>query len=122
MTGSSGLIGSALVAALSSQDVKVVRVGRNSIDAAQLEGVVAVVHLAGENVATGSGPLGFIGVQAWSDSKKDEIVRSRAEGTQKVVEAIRQSKSVKTLICASGVGYYGYETQEIGRASCRERV
>jgi len=53
VSGSSGLVGSALAAALAAQDVKVVRLGRDGVDPALLEGVDAVVHLAGENVATG---------------------------------------------------------------------
>ena len=105
----SGLVGSALVAALSSADVKVVRLPRN-FGPSSLEGVDAVVHLAGENVATGSGPLGFLGLQAWSEEKKAEIIRSRVEGTAAVVDAIKQSGSVKTLVCASGVGIYGFDT------------
>jgi len=114
VSGASGLIGSALCAALASQDVDVLRLPRGSIDASQLEGVDAVVHLAGENVATGSGPLGFLGVQAWTEDKKAEIIRSRVEGTAAIVDAIKQcgSKGPKTLVCASGVGYYGYETGE----------
>ena len=112
--GTSGLVGSALSAYLSSQDVKVVPLGRGAIDPSQLEGVDAVVHLGGENVATGLGPLGFIGLQAWSDDKKAEIIRSRVEGTAAVVEAIKQcgNKGPKTLVCASGVGYYGYDTED----------
>ena len=70
-------MGSALSAYLSSLDVKVVSLGRGAIDPSELEGVDAVVHLAGENVATGQGPLGFIGFQAWSESKKAEIIRYR---------------------------------------------
>jgi hypothetical protein len=53
VSGSSGLVGSALAAALVAQDVKVARLGRDGVDPALLEGVDAVVHLAGENVATG---------------------------------------------------------------------
>jgi hypothetical protein len=68
-------VGSALSAYLTSQEVKVVSLGRGVIDPSSLEGVDAVVHLAGENVATGQGPLGFIGIQAWSESKKAEIIR-----------------------------------------------
>jgi len=114
VSGTSGLVGSALSAYLSSQDVKVVPLGRGAIDPSQLEGVDAVVHLGGENVATGLGPLGFIGLQAWSDDKKAEIIRSRVEGTAAVVEAIKQcgNKGPKTLVCASGVGYYGYDTED----------
>ena len=53
VSGSSGLVGTALATALVAQNVKVVRLGRDGVDPALLEGVDAVVHLAGENVATG---------------------------------------------------------------------
>lgn len=114
VSGSSGLVGTALATALVAQNVKVVRLGRDGVDPALLEGVDAVVHLAGENVATGSGPLGFIGIQAWSEDKKAEIIRSRVEGTTELVEAMKKcgSKGPKTLVCASGVGYYGFDTAD----------
>jgi NAD dependent epimerase/dehydratase family enzyme len=48
----------------------------------------------------GSGPLGFIGIQAWSEDKKAEIIRSRVEGTKELVEAMKKcgSKGPKTLV------------------------
>jgi NAD dependent epimerase/dehydratase family enzyme len=36
----------------------------------------AVVHLAGENVATGMGPFGFLGLRPWTYEKKGEILNS----------------------------------------------
>lgn len=116
VTGSTGLLGTALAKAFSASDIEVVPITRGadgalSISPDLLEGVDAVVHLAGENVATGTGPLAFLGIQAWSDAKKAEIIKSRVEGTQAVVAAINAcSNPPRTLVCASGVGYYGFQT------------
>eukprot|EP00960_Hanusia_phi_P064720 765885-Hanusia_phi.AAC.3 len=85
------------------------------ITSEDLANVDAVVHLAGENVATGTGPLGWLGIQAWSEAKKAEIIRSRQEGTESVVQAINgcpAGQRPKTLVCASGVGFYGYTTED----------
>lgn len=63
-----------------------------------LEGVDAVFHLAGEPVAEGR----------WTAAKKARIRESRVQGTQRLVEAIRQcARPPKVLVSASAVGYYG---------------
>ena len=74
----------------------------------------AIVHLAGENVATGLGPLGFLGIRPWTADKKREILDSRVGPTQALAKAIAaaSSSSSKTttkidFIVASGVGVYG---------------
>lgn len=47
--------------------------------------------------------------QAWSQGKKDEILKSRVEGTKAIVDAINGCKKTpKKLVCASAVGLYGY--------------
>lgn len=67
------------------------------IDRAALEGVDAVVHLAGESV------FGL-----WTDAKKRRIVESRARGTRLLAEAIAGLNAPpRILVSASGVGYYG---------------
>ncbi|CAB9500008.1 Epimerase family protein SDR39U1 [Seminavis robusta] len=71
----------------------------------------AIVHLSGENVSTGLGPLGFLGIRPWTDQKKAEIVNSRVETTtalSKAVAAAADNKNKpKTFLVASGVGVYG---------------
>ena len=63
----------------------------------EVEGVDAVVHLAGEVVA-----------QRWSEAKKKEIVDSRVGSTERLVEAIGRAKHrPKVLVCASAIGFYG---------------
>lgn len=63
-----------------------------------LEGVKAVINLAGEPLTGGR----------WTPSKKAEIRRSRIEGTTALVEAIRACQTrPQVMISSSAVGYYG---------------
>ncbi len=112
VTGASGLIGSGLVTALEKQGNEVVRLTRSAarrageyrwdpeqgyVDPHALEGVDAVVHLAGETVAG-----------RWTDDKKRRILESRVQGTRLVSEAIAGlDRSPAVLVSASGVGVYG---------------
>ena len=124
VTGATGLVGSELNARLSQRNVKVRTVTtskvtqenqfawdplRNEIDMDALQGVDAVVHLAGENIASGSleGPLYIAG--KWSDKKKDNILNSRVLGTRLLVQSMQKlAKKPKVLVSSSAVGYYGY--------------
>lgn len=105
ITGASGLIGTRLVARLQARGDEVTELSRRHEPrweptagpppAAALEGRDAVVHLAGENLA-----------QRWSADAKRRIVESRELGTRNLVAGLAGS-GVKTLVCASAVGYYG---------------
>lgn len=113
VTGSSGLVGSALTAFLTTGGHRVRRLVRSAprgadefrwdpstgeLDGAALEGVDAVVHLAGEGIAA----------RRWSPQQKDRIRRSRREGTRHLVEAIRATaRRPHVLVSASAVGIYG---------------
>ncbi|MGV9775334.1 TIGR01777 family oxidoreductase [Streptosporangium sp. NPDC003464] len=113
VTGSSGLLGSALVRALRADGVRVVRLVRRApqgadesfwnpakglIDPAALEGAEAVVHLAGAG----------IGDRRWSDNVKREVVRSRVEGTRTLVTALGGlAARPPTLLSGSAIGFYG---------------
>lgn len=68
-----------------------------------------IVHLAGENVATGLGPLGFLGIRPWTNAKKDEIINSRTLLTSALSKAISSNNVDHPIqfISASGVGIYG---------------
>ena len=71
---------------------------RRSINAKALEGFVAAVHLAGENIAGGR----------WTAAKKRRIRESRTIGTRFLVDTLTSlSKPPRVLVCASAVGYYG---------------
>ncbi len=113
ITGASGLIGSALVPALTKVGHRVLRLVRHtadrakgeaqwnldsgSIDRARLSGLDAAVHLAGENIAG-----------RWSKAKKAAIRESRVKGTRLLAEALAIAISrPKTLVCASAIGFYG---------------
>lgn len=113
VSGSSGLIGSALVRQLTGGGHYVVRLVRRNPDRERgdivwdpttgrverplLEKMDAVVHLAGENI------LGL-----WTESKKKRIHRSRVQSTEFLVEALAGLHSKpKVLVCASAIGYYG---------------
>ncbi len=63
-----------------------------------LEGVDAVVSLAGEPIYNGR----------WNDSKKKRIRDSRVLGIKRIIETLnRMDHKPKVLICGSAVGYYG---------------
>ena len=113
VTGASGLIGSALTRSLTAQGHRVLRLVRKdgggsdtlrwdpaagTIDAAGLEGVDAVVHLAGEG----------IGEKRWSAEQKERIRTSRTEGTALVARTLAGLQSPpKVFLSGSAVGYYG---------------
>ncbi len=115
VTGATGLIGSHLVPALKREGHQVVRLGRRpgaadflwdplrgTLDARALEGVEAVVHLAGENIG-----------QRWTAQRRERIWRSRVEGARLLAEAIVAAPSPpRVFVSASAVGYYGDRGQE----------
>lgn len=112
ITGSSGLIGTALRERLTSVGHDVVRVVRSrssdpgsiqwdpaagTIDAAGLEGVDAVVHLAGAG----------IGDQRWTDERKAEIRDSRTLGTSLLARTLAGlERKPSVFISGSAVGWY----------------
>ena len=114
VTGSTGLLGSRLTADLEGDGHEVVRVVRpgsrstegatvrwdpaaGTIDAAALEGVDAVVHLAGEGIAE----------KRWSTEQKQRIVDSRRQGTTLLAETLAGlDRKPAVLLSASGMDYY----------------
>jgi uncharacterized protein (TIGR01777 family) len=113
ITGSSGLIGSSLVGALRGAGHTAIPLVRHdhpgagevawdpaagTIDAAALEGVDAVVNLAGAG----------IGDARWTDERKREILDSRVQGTTLLAEALAGlDRKPRVLLSASGIDYYG---------------
>ena len=55
----------------------------------------AIIHLSRENISTGQGPLGFLGIRPWTDSKKKEILESRVQTTTALVKAIAANANNK---------------------------
>jgi uncharacterized protein (TIGR01777 family) len=120
VTGSTGLVGSALVPSLTAKGHEVLRAVRRepksasevywnpeegSIDAASLAGIDAAVHLAGESVA-----------ERWTDEKKRRIRESRVKGTTLLSETLaRLNPPPRVLVSASAIGFYGDRGAEIVR-------
>ena len=117
ITGSSGLIGSALIPRLTADGHQVVRVVRSAptgdeigwspkehtLDPAAFDGIDAVVHLAGAG----------IGDRRWTDDYKRELLESRTHGTSLVAEAIASaSDGPKVLLSGSAIGIYGARGDE----------
>jgi hypothetical protein len=114
VTGASGLIGSALVRYMRTGGHEVLRLVRRApkandevlwdpdsgaIEDAALEGVDAVVHLAGENIAGGR----------WSEARKGLLRSSRVGPTRRLAETLaRQKRKPQVLVSASALGYYGH--------------
>jgi uncharacterized protein (TIGR01777 family) len=125
VSGSTGLVGSALVEALHERGDPVLRLVRPSsrrrgeetgiawdpatgtvdIDAIDRHGGVdAVVHLAGDNLASGR----------WTPAKKASIRDSRVRGTRVLCEALsRLRPPPSTYVGASAIGYYGDRGTEL---------
>ena len=118
ITGSSGLIGTALRRSLNAdghEAIPVIRrkggpatitwnIERGEIDAAALEGLDAVVHLAGEG----------IGDKRWTREQKQRILTSRTEGTSLLASALASLTSPPpVLVSGSAVGFYGDRGDEV---------
>ncbi|MBI4459328.1 MAG: TIGR01777 family protein [Acidobacteria bacterium] len=118
VSGSHGFIGTALVPSLTAAGHQVVRLVRSEqqrapdtvywnpakayVDTPSLEGVDAVIHLAGERI-TGR----------WTPKKKKEIMVSRVQGTHLLAEALGQLRQPpQAMVCASAIGFYGDRGQE----------
>ena len=135
ITGSSGLIGTALVGHLKSEGHTVQRLVRRApvavdevtwdpqtgyVDLSALEGVDAIIHLAGVPVAD----------KRWTKKYKAEILNSRLLGTATIAKATAEVKP-DVFISASAIGWYGesgnravVESDRVGddflAAVCRE--
>lgn len=104
LTGASGLIGSALTAALHARGDTVIalprKVEREASDFAEVD---AVVNLAGAGV----------GDRRWTSAYRREIRDSRVLGTRSLARALSLNERTIRLISASAVGYYGDRGDEV---------
>lgn len=118
LTGSTGLIGSALVTALEGSGHTATRLVRRSpgagevqwdpsagtIDAAGLEGHDAAVHLAGEGVAE----------HRWTAAQKARVKGSRTAGTGLLATALAGlAQPPAVLVSGSAIGYYGARGDDV---------
>lgn len=124
VTGSRGLIGSALVPFLTSGGHQVVRLLSTEATPPYDDGTAwhtwlpgypapkqllanadAVIHLAGENIAAGR----------WTSARKQRMYESRVATTyflSEALEALAPQQRPRTFLCASAIGYYGHRDQE----------
>ena len=119
ITGASGLIGTQLAAFLTTGGHEVLRIGRGAVvpgkvdiawdpkrgtlDPRALEGVDAVVHLAGAPIA-----------ERWSAAHRADIRSSRVEGTSLLAHTLAQlTRRPSVLVSGSAIGIYGSRGDEL---------
>jgi uncharacterized protein (TIGR01777 family) len=119
VTGSHGLVGSALIPGLRADGHRVLRLVRDApegaddvrwdpangyVDAAGLVGIDGVVHLAGAG----------IGDKKWTPQRKRLILDSRTQGTRVLAETLANlDRPPVVLVSGSAVGYYGDRGDEV---------
>jgi uncharacterized protein (TIGR01777 family) len=105
ISGSSGLIGTAVRRALEADGHTIVRLtrpniwdpGNGTIDLSALDGTDAVIHLAGETIAG-----------LWTAAKRRRILESRVKGTTLLSTSLgKLERQPSALISASAIGFYG---------------
>lgn len=125
ITGASGFIGTQLSAFLSTGGHEVLRIGRGEVrpgvvdiawdpergqlDPRALEGVDAVVHLAGASIA-----------ERWTKAHREAIRSSRVEGTSLLSHTLAQlDRKPSVLLSGSAIGIYGSRSDELLDESSR---
>jgi len=118
IAGASGLVGSALIPALATDDATITRLVRHApkpgeiewhpnqdqVSPQSLEGFDVIINLAGENLASGR----------WTDDHKRKIRDSRVSGTHLLSEAIAKMEvKPRVFVCASATGIYGDRDDEV---------
>ncbi len=119
ISGASGLVGKVLVERLKKDGHEVLRLVRQPsqekdtvswspkkgvVDRSNVDGIEAVVHLAGESIAN----------KRWSEDQKQEMQDSRLRGTLNLSQILESFQPrPHTLISASAVGFYGNRGDEL---------
>lgn len=120
VSGASGLIGSALCRSLRADGHRVIELVRRPVvgeadavewdptvghlDASTLEGVDAVVHLAGAG----------IGDKRWTEDRKRVVLESRTRGTALLAESLASLQAKPSvLVSGSAIGYYGHRGDDV---------
>jgi len=118
ITGATGLIGSKLTALLHANGHRIAFLGRSKhpgaaasfiwdinkrlIEPGAFKGVDTIIHLAGAGIAD----------KPWTKERKREILESRTHSTQLLFEELKKGNhTVKTIISASAIGYYGFRDE-----------
>lgn len=119
ITGASGLIGARLTEQLLQKGYQVSHLGRTKksgpvpsfvwdvesgkMDTEALAGVVTIIHLAGAGVAD----------KRWTEARKKEILESRTKSSTLLYTTLATvNHSVKAVVSASAIGYYGFGFDE----------
>lgn len=113
VAGSSGLIGMAVCRRLADEGHEIVRLVRREVQgegevrwdpaagdlaSSSLQGVEAVVHLGGSNIAAAR----------WTDKIKRELIQSRVQTTELLATRLAELPvPPRVLLCASAIGIYG---------------
>ena len=126
ITGASGLLGKPLTRMLLQKGYSIHHLSRNpelhgnpritvykwdietnEIDETCLDGVIAIVHLAGEGIAE----------KRWTAKRKQQIIHSRTASIGMIYEMLKRNPfhQVKTIVSASAIGYYGDRGDELLR-------
>lgn len=126
LTGGTGLIGKQLTEYLLSKNYTVSHLSRKpgtdarvatylwdvnkgEIDEHCIDGVDTIIHLAGTGIAD----------ERWTEERKKEIIESRTKSIQLVYDVLKKSPhNVKTVISASGVGYYSDRGNDVMTETC----
>jgi uncharacterized protein (TIGR01777 family) len=121
VSGASGLIGTALCRSLRADGHRVIELVRRPpasgttdevewdpkggrLDPAALEGVDAVVHLAGAG----------IGDKRWSEARKQEVLESRTRSTALLAETLASLQAKPSVVVSgSAIGYYGHRGDDV---------
>lgn len=115
ITGGTGLIGQALRQKLLAEGHRVSILSRSGGDYTwdvrkayfqpeALEGVDAVVHLAGAGIAD----------KRWTEARKRELIGSRVDSSALLIHALKTiPNNVKVLLSASAIGFYGADSGEV---------
>lgn len=115
LTGGTGLLGKKLRVALIEKGHEVKIIGRNQtkttnylwnietgyIEPGAMEGIEVIIHLAGAS----------IGEKKWTKRRKNEIIDSRVKSLN-LLRKQADYKSLRKVISASGIGYYGYDRND----------
>jgi len=88
----------------SQKDTYYWNVAENYIDSEAITNADAIIHLAGENVAT----------KRWTTKRKEALLQSRTHTTKLLLQQVKEyNPNLKAFISASAVGYYGTSSEEI---------
>ncbi|MBS1488139.1 MAG: TIGR01777 family oxidoreductase [Bacteroidetes bacterium] len=119
ITGASGLIGTRLTALLRKEGHEIIHLSyslkktqgqsyhwnpqTDILDPEAIRNTGIIIHLAGTGIAD----------KRWSKKRKQEILDSRVRSTRLLAKALQQQPhTVKTVICASAIGYYGFGNED----------